>query len=300
MRHTPDQSLFAWTTMGLPDPSSGLHDPETARGAKPRLLRQVSFQQSEQQISLLAPSPDVFSECRGIEALTHDEVMRRLRLTTNRLPMTAYDFTPYGICMQLPVIPFSSSKYFPLEWMDRCTDVSQWYLVILGCGHKDFPGHLLGRVCYTQSSGSSIEFLHSGFININLCWNFDLLPLSPATITRLHSSHICFKTLYIRQPRREEGTDGAARQAQSHQHETIKLVLPKKTRDALSTQGYTVTLQGPDDVHPSTHLGYTYPSHAHHYHILPAHSWRILPNRSASDLRCTCEDFWGSLSSESE
>ncbi|KAM5546190.1 hypothetical protein V8D89_000316 [Ganoderma adspersum] len=251
MRRTPDQSLFAWTDCGLPDPSSYLHDHEAAHTHKDQ--RRFAFGDSK-SMSLLALSISDFSECGGIETLSHDEVIRRLDLPANGLPATDYDFTPYGIRVQLPVIHFSSSNYFPLECVrQRLEDIplSKWYLVILGCGHRDFSNHLLGRVCYTQSSGSAIELLYSGCVWVNwIPTIFDLLPMPPATIMRLDSSHISSKTLYIPQPRRDKAANNSTT---GKPHETIKLVLLKKTRDALSTQGYTATLLDPDDVRPTTH-----------------------------------------------
>ncbi|KAM5546200.1 hypothetical protein V8D89_000326, partial [Ganoderma adspersum] len=142
----------------------------------------------------------------GIETLSHDEVIRRLDLPANGLPATDYDFTPYGIRIQLPVIHFSSSNYFPLECVrQRLEDIplSKWYLVILGCGHRDFSNHLLGQVCYTQSSGSAIKLLYSGCVWVNwIPTIFDLLPVPPAALRRLDSLHISLKMLYIPQPRR--------------------------------------------------------------------------------------------------
>ncbi len=148
------------------------------------------------------------------------------------------------------MIPLSSSNYFPPECVDEhMIDVplSQWYLVILGCGDRDFPKHLLGRTCYTQSPGSSIESLYSG----GIIGMGEVLPVSPTTIARTQS-HISVKTLYIPQPQRSD--KGAMSLAHLKQHDTIKLVLLKKTREALSAQGYAPTLRaapGPDDAHPT-------------------------------------------------
>ncbi|KAM5546210.1 hypothetical protein V8D89_000336 [Ganoderma adspersum] len=255
MRRTPDQSLFAWTQEGLPDPSSHLHDPEATDAHKDRT---ISFCKAHRSPSLLAPSLDFFSKCAGIEALSHEEVIRRLRIPANGLLATDYHFTPYGIRVEVIKIPLLFPHYFPVErvdgrWIPRILLSSDnWYLIILGCGHRDFPGHLLGHVCYTTSLGSDITFLHSGVITINSS-TFNLLPVSPATIERLHSSHILsdfkLETRYIPQPSRDEGVNGVACWKP---HETINLMLLKKTRDALSAQGYTATLRGPDDIDPAT------------------------------------------------
>ncbi|PIL28679.1 hypothetical protein GSI_08723 [Ganoderma sinense ZZ0214-1] len=91
IRRIPDQSLFAWTEWGLERSFSGElpYNPETPNfSAHSRL--QLSYPKSKSS-SLLAPSLDVFRH---------------------------YDFTPYGICVQLPVIHFKSSEFFPPECMD--------------------------------------------------------------------------------------------------------------------------------------------------------------------------------------
>ena len=153
--------------------------------------------------------------------------------------------------MQFPVIPISD--YLPAERIENNTDIplSQWCLVVLGCRHRDFPERLLTRVCYMRPSGSaSVEFVGSGWIDIGSGPDLELLPLSPASIVRLGPSQISMKSLYIPQPDRDQGADDLA---QRKRHETIKFVLPDKTRDALSAQGYTSTLRKPDEARPRTH-----------------------------------------------
>ena len=250
MRRTPDQSLCAWIHLEMLKSSSRLLEPgitdPNGQKRQPFLWNPSNFH------TFLAPSLDYFLYCKDIEALSHDEVAQRLQLHPDELPTTDYTFTPHGIRTQLPVIPFSN--YFPPEQVKNHSGVpfSQWYLVILGCGHKDFPKHLLARICYTQSSGSSIEFLHSGWIEFENSSQFNLLPLSPAAIVHLRSSgsKISIKTLYIPQPERDQE---AREVIHWKPHETIKLVLLEKTRRALSAQGYTATLRSPDDAHPYAH-----------------------------------------------
>ena len=285
MRRTPDQSLFAWTDFGLPDPLSGRYDPGAIypiRSLQP--LNWCDFQlraDQRQHGSLLAPSLDAFNKCGGVETLSHDEVLHRLRLPANALPATDYDFTPYGIRMQFPVMAFSRSEYFPssipVPYHTTSIPLSDWYLVILGCEHRDFPGHLLARVCYMQSSGSSITFLYSGHIDIELrdqFTAFDLLPTSPATIKRLYPSHISSKPLHIPQPHRHEASNDPILQTP---HEMIKLVLQKKTCSALSAQGYSATLRGPDIVYPTTYwLTLVHDEHTiviDYQHILEGDGW---------------------------
>ena len=264
MQRTPDQSLFAWTDYGLPDPNSQLYDPDATYADTGSRRFHFETMPKLHHPSLLAPSLEAFIGCAVIESLPHDEVVRRLRFRPDDSPATDYDFTPYGIRMELPMISFLSSDFFSSlgigcvdEQRMELVPSSQWYLVILGCEHRNFPGQLLGRVCYIRSPGSSIEHLYSGYIEEkSTLWSFtftsDLLPLSQTTIARLKSpSHISLKTLYVPQPTRDEGVDNAAYRKP---HETIKLVLLKKTRNALSAQGYAVTLRSPDnDIHPTTH-----------------------------------------------
>ena len=243
MRRTPDQSLFAWTKSGLPDPLSRLHEP----GAIDGNIEPWKFPSHH---PFFASSPCFFPHGTGIRALSQNEVARRLQLCPNELPTTDYAFTPHGVRTELPVISFSD--YFSPERIHNSmhTSSSQWYLVVLGCEHDDFPGHLLARLCHIECLGSSVEYLHAGRIRNSL--RFDLLPLSLAALAHFHSSggRISIKTLYIPQPERDQGERKAVYQ---EPHETIKLVLIEKTRRALSAQGYTATLRCPDNAHPCTH-----------------------------------------------
>ncbi|PIL28687.1 hypothetical protein GSI_08731 [Ganoderma sinense ZZ0214-1] len=92
MRRIPDQSLFAWTRCELPDPSSHLHHPEYAHAQKDQ--RRFAFSGSRTtSISLLASSIKDFSNCAGIESLSHDEVLRRLRLPITISPHMASAFS---------------------------------------------------------------------------------------------------------------------------------------------------------------------------------------------------------------
>nr|VWP00051.1 Carboxylic ester hydrolase (EC [Ganoderma boninense] len=253
MRRTPDQSLFVWTDFKAHPLSRRL---QANLGAQNENVP-LSFYQGSAS-SLLAPSLNVFSDCEDIKALSHDEVLRRLQLATDDLPAIHYDFTPYGICVQLPVIHFESSGYFPPGCADSANDVpfSHWYLVILECEHRDFPGHLLGRVCYTNSAGLSINFLYSGYVcdpQERYGSASDLVLLSPTTIARLHSSHISPSKLYIPQLLQSDARMNTPWSVRIRPHKTINLILSKKTRDGLYAQGYMATLCIPDDVNATTH-----------------------------------------------
>ena len=267
MRRTPDQTLFAWTSCGLHLSLSDTlqYNPRTSDidKYKKQPLVLLDVDESSQGLSLLAPSLDDFSQCDGIRTLSHGEVLRRLQLSASDLPARHYDFTPYGIHVQFPVIHLETSDYYPRGLLTasqlsmECPPLAQWYLVVLGCEHRDFPGRLLGRICYIQSSGPGIDILYSGCINHDGATDItssDLLPLSPAVIEPLRvdsPNHIFPRMLYIPQPPRSD--EGGSVRARDQPHATINLVLPKKNREDLLAQGYTATLRhGANDV--PTHL----------------------------------------------
>ena len=197
--------------------------------------------------------------------------MRRLQHHLN-LPAADYNSTPYGIRTQFPIVPFSA--YFParqitdLQWSDRTRFIplSQWYLAILECGHKNYPGHLLARVCYTQHSSYAVDFSFCGYVKIGLPRTpdpanrkYDLLPLSPTALKRLRTPQIKFEPVYI--PHAQD-RDGASNVMRRTPHDSIKLVLLKKTREELQARGYTVEFRGPDSARPTTHwLALTHPTH---------------------------------------
>ncbi|KAI1786366.1 hypothetical protein LXA43DRAFT_1085497 [Ganoderma leucocontextum] len=254
MRRIPDQTLFAWTSFSLDSPTEH-HQPGSA------ICQCVWYSRDIPGLdhpSLFAPSLDVFRECGGIGPLPRDEVVHRLQHHLD-LPVADYYSTPYGIRTQFPVIPFSA--YFPhtLLVSHGANNIpsSRWYLAILECEHKDYPGHLLGRVCYTQLPGYAVEFSYCGYVEIGLPRTpsdsnrkFDLLPLASTSLKRLRSPQIKFNTVYI--PHAQE-RDGASQAMRRTPHDTIKLVMLKKARDELHVKGYAVNLRGPDALHPTTH-----------------------------------------------
>ena len=262
MRVIPDQSLFAWS-WNYPD-SLRLH---AERGPSSR-LRCSPYQYRSEHVaadaSLLAPSLDLFSLCGEIEAVPHDEVARRLQLEGKpNIPASSYDFTPHGIRTQLPTISLALYLYL-LGKVPGDSHLSGWYLVVLGCEHSDLPGHLLGRVCHIPAaSESTIPFLYSGLANITVpadppvhplrTYSLDLLPLSltanSAQTPFLHWK-IDFKTIHI--PHSDRRIDEPRVVAFRKTHERMCLVLTKKTRHALCTQGYMPSLQGTDRTAPNT------------------------------------------------
>ena len=159
---------------------------------------------------------------------------------------------------------------------------SQWYLAVLECEHQDYPGHLLGRVCYTQRSSDAIEFPYCGFVEIDFPMTpfdpsrpfeivlptalfdpkrrFDVLPLSPASLERFPALQVEVKTVYI--PHTSEEHDGVFEVTRWTPHDSIKMVVLKKTSQELQAKGYAVELREPDPSHPNIHsLTLTHATH---------------------------------------
>ena len=251
MRRIPDQSLFAWTPFYL-EPPPQFHEllESSAPHQSSRRLFCFGYYPDFDTSSLLAPSLDLFANGGRIEAVSHDEVVRRLHPRSPDHPAADYSFTPHGIRTQVPAIPLS--PFLPTgatECHPGDIPLSQWYLVVLGCEHKAMRGHLLCRICYIPPSESAIEFVHCGRMSalpsLESAREFDLLSVSPATIKRLH-----LKTVHIFHL---DPVDGALEVARRQPHETVTLVLLRKTRDALSALGYAAELRGPDQAHPNSH-----------------------------------------------
>ncbi|TBU51375.1 hypothetical protein BD310DRAFT_1043569 [Dichomitus squalens] len=249
VRRIPDLSLFAWNQY-------------IYRGCKPD-QDLVQALENAQSFKTWAPFEGTstpfgstisdFTAGGKIKAIPHDDVFRRLGLKD--LPVPEYTSTSHGIRTKLPLVPLSSAlPERPTEYSSRAPLQSQWYLVILGCEHDDYPGALLGQVCYIPPSESGVEYLYHGFVKISpdpesLPEYYSLFPLSPATIARCRE-HIAVKTVYISKPERALAQSEDARR---QPHKTVNLVLLRKTRDALRAQGYTAELRGPDEDHPNTH-----------------------------------------------
>ncbi|KAI1787057.1 HET-domain-containing protein [Ganoderma leucocontextum] len=231
MRRIPDQSLFAWSWNNA---SLGLHtlrlQAEQRSGGLP--CEAHNRQYGGMDTSLLAPSLDLFVDCRTIRAVSHEDVVRRLQSYPDLHPAD-YDFTPHGIRTQLPVIPLS--LYF-LGCATEYAPVSRWYLLILGCEHRDLPGHLLGRVCHIPASGSAVQWLYCGRVTVSMSGSTkpshscELLPLLPAAVSQLRSPQIGLETVYIPHSDRTDGVRAPGLGAALREpHETIRLVLLTKT-----------------------------------------------------------------------
>ncbi|TBU51377.1 hypothetical protein BD310DRAFT_942287 [Dichomitus squalens] len=245
VRRIPDLSLFAWSPSVygdyIPDEtlSQSLHDAQ-------------SFNIWKADSTPLESDIGSFQNGGKIRAIPFHDVFHRLEL--NDLPAPKYTFTPHGIRTKLPVVPLSLClPQRPTEYyLD--TPEPQWFLVILGCEHDDYPGALLGQVCYIPPSESGVEYLYHRHVIISPApergpEHPDLFPLSPATIARCRE-HIAVKTVYISEPER---APAQSEDAHRQRHKTLNLLLLKKTRDALRAQGYTAELRGTDEGHRTTH-----------------------------------------------
>ena len=176
LRRIPDQTLFAWLDIKrvvfpqpVPEPAS-LYPTPTLVPSVPNLDGRIWVCQETQPRyvqSLLALSLDRFADGGRLTAIPHDEVFQRLPGARLHLPAPDYTFTPLGIRTQLPVIPFSHILPPGVTNAPGPLPLSQWYVIILGCEHKDFPGCLLGRVCCIPPSQSGVEFLYDGSVEIS-------------------------------------------------------------------------------------------------------------------------------------
>ncbi|TBU57945.1 HET-domain-containing protein [Dichomitus squalens] len=247
LRRVPDQSLFAWQYVYQgPDMSE-----QPIACEVEYTLECIEWSPNV----LLASSMNAFgADSRDIRIVPH-AVLDQLQLSS--LSTIEYTPTPQGIRTQIPLLPLSC--YFPqsatIEYLNEIPG-SQWYLAILGCEHKSSPGSLLGRVCYISPSGTGVDLLCSGCVDVSPTPSrrrrqLDLFPLSSATMERCHE-HITLKTTYISHPERAS-TQSANWDARYKPHKTINLLLRRKTRDSLRAQGYTAELRGPDEGHPTTH-----------------------------------------------
>ncbi|TBU40453.1 HET-domain-containing protein [Dichomitus squalens] len=245
-RCIPDQSLFAW---GVVHQGPNMHEQSATDGEEyPSLLR---CQPSESSL-LFSSSVNRFEIDSKDIAVVSPVILRQFGRSD--LLSTEYTPTPHGIRTRLPVLPLS--RLYPQIELTFPRDIpeSQWYVVILGCEHKDSPGCLLGRLCYIPPSETGIDFLHPGHVLLyprpsRSSYRPGLFPLSPATIERCRND-IKVKTVYISHPERATAQSENAR---LQPHESIRLLLPKATRNALHAQGYMAKLQGPDEGHPTTH-----------------------------------------------
>ncbi|TBU43100.1 hypothetical protein BD309DRAFT_1009961 [Dichomitus squalens] len=300
VRRVPDQSLFAWENVydGI-EPGEDILEKVSQHIRYPvipgwqRNDWVTMRPENERFESLITDYLGVFAKCGKIRAISHEDVFRRLSLP-HHLPAAEYTFTPHGIRTQLPLIPVSV-RLPGIE--DECaTSRNYHYLAILGCEHASYPDHLLGRFCYIPLSDSGIDFLYTGYTRFK--WEtgelgyYGLFPLSPTTIERCRTQ-IQLKTVYIWYPGRS--CLGSPAGSLRKPHQTISLILLRKTRDALRTRGYTAELRGPDQDHPTAHW-LTLSNHRHtivveFHHTLEdgGREFRIRVNAKMSPLRTSAE-----------
>ncbi|PIL23189.1 hypothetical protein GSI_14498 [Ganoderma sinense ZZ0214-1] len=258
LQRIPDQSIFTWGRVHLqgsrilPEPGAPVPDAE---------FLGLECSVSSDHSSLLAMQPSLFTFSRSITAVPHHTVHNILHFQQHEHHGIEYTSTPYGIRTQFHMVPLS--RYFDVssssfQYFGHATEQLSWYLAILGCEHKDHPGHLLGRFCYTTPSSSGIELLCPGSVLVStraVSMEFrylatDLFPLSRHSLERCRP-HIQLRTVYIAHAGRT--ASAASLIPHSQPYKTIKLVLLRETRDALLAQGYTAELRGPDRDHPATH-----------------------------------------------
>ena len=262
MRRIPDHSLFAWGDVFLP--SSKTRPECNTIASKVDPPAPLLYVHPNMPYYPLADAPSMFNTHGGGIRLASPDALSIIRGHTQAPTCRQIEYTPtpYGIRTQFQMIPLS--HYFSPEFFDAIDYYQdemtswQWYLAILECEHKDYPGRLLGKICYTLLSDSGVEILHNGFMATwsrgrkNADYNDPhLLPLSPHIVERCRP-HIEWKTVYMLHldrldPMRFLDTRLLA-------HKAIRLILLRETREALLTRrAYTATLRSPDQDHPTTH-----------------------------------------------
>ena len=254
MRRIPDQSLFAWGDVLL---ESSRPTPEGTPAAKKQnhtSPQVICYTNDSESYSILATRPSIFGAHSGtIRAASPDTLFSICGLI--QTSQIEYTSTPYGIRTQFQVMPLSQyvspSDLDCIQYVDDEMRAWRWYLAILGCEHEDYPGHLLGKICYIPPSTNGVDFLYSGCISTgSLGSGFQyphLLPLSQRTVARCRK-HIEVKTVHIPHPDPAGFLDTTVMP-----YKALTLVLLRETRDALARRGYTATLRGPDQDHPATH-----------------------------------------------
>nr|VWP01208.1 Zn(2)-C6 fungal-type domain-containing protein [Ganoderma boninense] len=259
MQRTPDQSLFAWgdvylgpQILPLPSAVTSAQDSQSFE----------CFTYTEFP-SLLAIQPSLFMNSGSIRTAPLDTV-REIQTQKAHYYEIEYTSTPYGIRTQFQMIPLSHC--FPsrtIRYDAQGMEAWQWYLAILGCEHKDHPGHLLGRVCFVPPSERGVEYLYPGFVCVSSTststspaqhderWA-DHFPLFPDTIRRVRGL-VEAKTVYLAHPNRAP-TPAPDALLQQRERSTVTLVLLPETCAALRASRYNAELRGPvqDAARPRT------------------------------------------------
>ena len=191
LKRIPDQSLFAWDDNHI-EPLPKTEDALVDR-------RRFSLLTRYSARSLFATSPAEFLRSTSIRPVPHSTFFRRLGLSN--VPIPEYASSPYGIRLQLPILPISSCfSPWSVDY-EEFTQSSQWCFALLACEHSRQPGHLVGRVSrLIPSSHSQLEELQTGFVAITQAQHRSgypkLFTLSPSQIRQLRPV-LTMRTVYL-------------------------------------------------------------------------------------------------------
>lgn len=187
MRRIPDQSIFAL----------GRILPVTVPLVSPDI--DVDREHPEDPDAFMAKSPRDFNLSGSIRPVPFDEFRRRCGNTSN-LSLVGFTSSPYGLCVQFPVVPLCECvepRY--LECLPHSLGRLPFlWLVLLACEHAAHPGCLLARVCMLKGSESapdlscafSVRAVHKSSGSAQV---YTILPWSPSRAAQLSPR----PTLYV-------------------------------------------------------------------------------------------------------
>ncbi|PIL25319.1 hypothetical protein GSI_13208 [Ganoderma sinense ZZ0214-1] len=239
LRRIPDQSLFAWGSKDVP--------------TFPTTSCEMRCFVADTR-TLLASSPTDFTkEDNGIIPTTGDSI------ASLQLPVEEYTHTPYGIRIQLCLLPLQRlNPNFKISVFDGDPRVS-WYLAILRAQKATNPQGLLGQLCYLrQSDKANIQLLYrEPLLDEYYDSTSGLYELSPDIITRVEKLETHVKTVYLPHPKPSELV--SARQLCSDIEDDhsgvhrLSLTVPMWVQDALRVDGFTLSnIQGPTEHDPNS------------------------------------------------
>ncbi|TBU47589.1 heterokaryon incompatibility protein-domain-containing protein [Dichomitus squalens] len=182
----PDQTIFAWGARLF------LESPPKGRTA-------VLFRTPDHHASFVATTPQDFVDATRFRPFSGD--LSPFGLT--HIPIAEFRNTPYGMRTQLPSLPISVLFDDNDLKLHRSATTAQWYLLILSCEHPDKGGHLVARVCFSDTVGShEPKLLQRGFVLLSTSRGkdqaslFDTFILSPTEVQQSHSKLI-IDTVYL-------------------------------------------------------------------------------------------------------